>query len=164
VILVLDSSALITLARIGQLTLLHEVAETILIPEAVYDEVVRAGQNRPGRAAVEQAHWIVRRQVHDRAAVTHLRHQVGPGGAEAIVLAKEAGADALVLDDLTARRVAEAAGQKVVGLLGLLLHSKERGVVNNVKHLLDQIISAGFFVDDMLYHFILREAGEEPSQ
>ena len=66
-ILVLDSSALIALARIGQLTLLREIAEPIVIPEAVYDEVVRAGRNRPGSTEVEQAQWIVRRQVSDRA-------------------------------------------------------------------------------------------------
>ena len=163
-ILVFDSSALITLARIGQLTLLREIAETILIPEAVYEEVVRVGQNRPGSVAVGQALWIVRRQVNDRAAVSRLREQTGPGEAEAIVLAREAQADAVVLDDATARRVAEAEGLKVVGLLGLVLHAKERGVVKSVKPLLDQMISAGFFVDDALYRAILREAREEPPQ
>jgi predicted nucleic acid-binding protein len=164
VILVLDSSALITLARIGQLPLLREIAETVLIPDAVYDEVVRAGPHRPGSAAVEQAQWIVRRQVSDRAEVTRLRNQVGPGEAEAIVLAKEARADAVVLDDATARQVAQAAGQTVVGLLELLLYGKERGVVNHVKPLLDQVISAGFFVDERLYRLILDQAREEPSQ
>lgn len=47
-ILVLDSSALITLARIGRLDLLRQVAGTVHIPEAVYEEVVQAGQGRHG--------------------------------------------------------------------------------------------------------------------
>lgn len=66
-ILVLDSSALISLTRIGQLNLLHEITETAFIPEAVYDEVVRAGQGRPGSAEITQAPWIIRRQVRDQA-------------------------------------------------------------------------------------------------
>ena len=88
-ILVLDSSALITLARVGQLNLLHAIAETVLIPEAVYDEVVRTGHGRPGGAEVAQAQWIIRRQVNDRVAVDRLRLQLGRGEAEAIVLAQE---------------------------------------------------------------------------
>jgi len=38
--LVLDSSALITLARIGRLGLLRQLARAVHIPEAVYGEVV----------------------------------------------------------------------------------------------------------------------------
>ena len=45
-ILVLDSSALITLARIGGLDLLRQLAGGVRIPEAVYEEVVQAGQVR----------------------------------------------------------------------------------------------------------------------
>jgi predicted nucleic acid-binding protein len=40
VILVLDSSALITLARVGRLDLLRQIAGTAHIPEAVFEEVV----------------------------------------------------------------------------------------------------------------------------
>jgi predicted nucleic acid-binding protein len=44
--LVLDSSALITLARIGRLDLLRQLARGVHIPEAVYEEVLLAGQVR----------------------------------------------------------------------------------------------------------------------
>jgi predicted nucleic acid-binding protein len=88
---------------------------------------------------------------------------VGRGEAEAIVLAWELGADAIILDDATARGIAEAAGQRVRGLLGLLLYCKERGVVRALKPILDELLAAGFFLDDALYHVILRQAGEAPS-
>ena len=39
-ILVLDSSALITLARIGQLRLLRELAETVHIPEGLHNVLI----------------------------------------------------------------------------------------------------------------------------
>jgi predicted nucleic acid-binding protein len=160
-ILVADASTLITLARIGRLDLLRQLAGTVHIPEAVYGEVVTRGAGRPGTGEIAQAEWISRRAVRDRTAVDRLRSRVGQGEAEAIVLARELGADALILDDATARRVAEAEGQRVVGLLGLLLEGKKRAIVSVVRPLLDEMIAAGYFVDDALYRLILQQAGEE---
>lgn len=162
-ILVLDSSALITLARIGRLDLLRQIAGTAHIPEAVYEEVVESGQGRPGSVEVAQAQWISRHQVEDRAAVSRLRARVGRGEAEAIVLARELQADGLVLDDATARQVAEAEGRTVLGLLGLLIHAKGHGLVETVRPVLDEMVAAGLFIDDSLYRSVLRQVGEEPS-
>jgi hypothetical protein len=69
-------------------------------------------------------------------------------------------ADLLVTDDATARRLAEAEGQRVVGLLGLLIHAKHRGFVAGVKPLLDEMLVSGFFLDAARYHAILRRASE----
>jgi len=164
VILVLDASALISLARVGCLSLLRELAEKVYIPEAVYDEVVRSGYGRPGSLEVDQAGWISRRSVQDESVVDRLQPALGRGEAEAIVLAGELEADFVILDDATARRIAEVEGQKVLGLLGLLIRAKELGIVPALKPLLDQIVGAGFFIDATLYQSILRQAGEgEPS-
>jgi predicted nucleic acid-binding protein len=162
VILVLDASALITLARIGRLNLLRDFAGKIHIPEAVYSEIVRSGQGRPGSLEVAQSQWISRHQVRDRSAVTRLQVQLGHGEAEAIVLARELPADVLVLDDATARHIAEAEERKVVGLLGLLLSAKKRGIVTSLKSIVDEMVAAGFFIDEMLYRSILQQAGELP--
>jgi predicted nucleic acid-binding protein len=161
VILVPDASTVITLARIGRLDLLAAIAETVYIPQAVYDEVVTQGEGRPGRAEVAQARWVARQQVRDRVAVDRLRGPLGRGEAEAIVLAREVEADFLVLDDATARRVAAVEGQPSLGLLGVLLKCEERGVLESLKPVLDQMVAAGFFIDGPLYRVVLRMAGEE---
>ena len=160
-ILVLDSSALITLTRIGNLELLQQLAETVHVPQPVYDEVVGAGVDKPGRRAVESAQWILRHQVQDRDTVVRLRERLGRGEAEAIVLAMELRADHVILDDATARRIAEAEGCRVLGLLGLLVHAKERGVIPAVRPVLDRILAAGFYIDDELYRSILKSSREE---
>lgn len=161
-VLVVDAGALIALARIGHLDLLRRLAGAAVAPEAVYEEVVGSGMSRPGSAEVRQASWIVRRAVQDRAAVERLKGQVGRGEAEAIVLAAELGADVVVLDDATARRLAAMEGRIVVGLLGLLVDGKRRRLIRALKPLLDELRSAGFFVDDPLYRAILSQAGEVP--
>jgi hypothetical protein len=160
VILVLDSSALITLSRIGNLELLRQLAETVHVPQAVYDEIVGGGVEQPGRRAVESARWIIRHQVHDQDSVVRLRGRLGRGEAEAIVLAKELHADYVILDDAAARTIAESEECRVLGLLGLLVHAKERGVIPAVRPVLDRILAAGFYIDDDLYQLILKSSRE----
>lgn len=102
---VLDSSALITLARIGRLELLHQIADVIHVPAAVFEEVVQKGAGRPGSVEVAQAGWILRRDVRDVTSVERLCARVGRGEAEAIVLARELGADG-------AARLCQASGPR----------------------------------------------------
>jgi uncharacterized protein len=162
VILVLDASPLITLGRIGSLGLLRQLADHIVTPEAVYAESVRDAAGRPGSVEIAQADWIIHRPVENRTRVEQLHTRIGLGEAEAIILAREIGTDAIVvLDDATARRIAEQEGCRVVGLLGLLVMAKQRGLLSAVRPLLDAMRSSGFFVSDELYTIILRQVAEE---
>lgn len=159
-ILVLDASPLITLARTGSLDLLRQLADQIAIPDVVYAESVSRTPGRPGSIEIAQADWIMRRTVENRARVQLLHTYVGLGEAEAIVLTREIRADAVVLDDATARRLAEQRC-RVVGLLGLLVVAKQHGLLSAVKPLLDTMRNSGFFVGDELYATILRQVAEE---
>ncbi len=53
-ILVLDASSLIALARISSLGLLHQLADQIVIPDAVYAESVSPAPGRPRRLEIAQ--------------------------------------------------------------------------------------------------------------
>lgn len=98
----------------------------------------------------------------NRAQVEQLHTRIGLGEAEAIILAREIGTNTIVvLDDATARRIAEQEGCRVVGLLGLLVMAKQRGLLSAVRPLLDAMRSSGFFVSDELYTIILRQVTEE---
>jgi len=160
VILVFDSSSLIALARVGRLDLLHELAGEVHIPGAVFEEVAEHADERPGSAEVRSAPWIQVGRVLDRQAVEHLRGRLGRGEAESIVLARELEADFLVLDDAAARRVAEGEGARVIGLLGLLVHARERGMIAKLKPLLEELKATGFYIGDSLYHDLLHRVGE----
>jgi hypothetical protein len=160
VTVVVDSSALITLARVGRLDLLRRVAGDVHIPDAVFDEVVEKGVGRPGSVEIAQAAWVLRRRVDNVAFVERLRARVGRGEAEAIALASELRADLLVIDDATARRAAETEGHRVVGLVGLLLEAKQRGLIAEMRPILDEMLASGFFLDEGRYRSILQQAGE----
>jgi predicted nucleic acid-binding protein len=124
---VCDASTLIALARIGQLDILRQAGAQVVIPTAVYEEVVVKGASKPGADEIRQASWVETREVSDRDVVAQFRTVLGAGESEVIALAKEHGADLILLDDQDARGTAIAEGLNVVGLLAFLVLAKEEG-------------------------------------
>ena len=66
---VCNSSTLIALARIGHLDILEKEVKSLLIPRAVYEEVVVKGMDKPGAVEIREAKWIEERDVHNRELV-----------------------------------------------------------------------------------------------
>lgn len=125
---VANSSPLISLAASGLLDVLPALFGTVHIPDAVYDEVVTKGQGRAGAQLVTQAAWITRHTVADRQKVEAFCDQtkLHRGEAEAILLAVELGATAIILDDAGARKAALAHQLTVTGTVGVLLSAKKQ--------------------------------------
>lgn len=94
-VVVSDASALINLAVIGHLEILHRLFDHVLIPQAVYDEILVAGAGQPGADAVAQQPWIESRHVANRSLVESLRFVLDLGEAEAIALAELTPEDAM---------------------------------------------------------------------
>lgn len=93
--------------------------------------------------------------------VQRLLAELDFGEAEAIVLAKELHADELLMDESSGRRVAMREGVPVIGLLGVLLEAKGRGLIGSVGILIERLErEAGFYVASRVKDIILREAGE----
>ena len=160
-IVVADSSPLISLAAIDQLALLHGLYGTIVIPQAVYDEVVVRGAGAAGAAEVRTADWIETRQVTAHALVLALQAELDQGEAEAIALAVESGADLLIMDERRGRRAAARLDVKHIGLLGVLVEAKHARLVDAVRPLLDDLTAkAGFRVSQMLREQVLRAVDE----
>ena len=146
-IVVADASPLIALGRVGRLDLLKSLFDRILVPDAVWQEVVVAGGARAGVEVVAGAGWIERSSVADRTLVGLLRHDLGAGEAEAIVLARELKADFLLMDERLGRAAARSLGLKVVGLVGVLVEARDRGLLANPNEVVDQLHrQAGFWI------------------
>jgi len=56
--IVSNASPLINLVRIGQLNLLHQLYNEIVVPEAVWREVVIEGSGQPGADELKSATWV----------------------------------------------------------------------------------------------------------
>jgi uncharacterized protein len=164
VIVVSDTSPITNLAAIGQLDLLQGLYTHIIIPVAVYDEMVNVEKPVPGAVEVQTLSWIQTQAVADQQqviAIQESEENIDMGEAEAIALALELKADLLLMDEHRGRIVATSYGLQVTGLLGVLVQAKQNNLIQIVKPLVDQLIEqADFRVSDELYTTILQIAGE----
>jgi predicted nucleic acid-binding protein len=154
--IVSNSTPLIALARIKRFSLLQKLFGEIIIPQAVYAEVVNASKGRPGSKELENADWIHCHQVSNRDLVTFLKISLDAGEAEAIALAKGIGADLLILDDGDGRNIAESVGITFTGTVGLLLRYY-RGHPTDFKDALDELLAQGFRFSKKDYNKVLEQ-------
>jgi hypothetical protein len=73
---------------VGRFELLEACHGQIVIPQAVYDEVVVRGAGREGSNEVAGAEWIDVQTPSDELAVRALAAELGIGEASAIILAQ----------------------------------------------------------------------------
>ncbi len=163
-VVVADSGPLIALATIGQLELLHALHREVLVPDAVFAEVVGAGAWRPGAQRVAAADWLQRVTVEP--LTDHLLlDELGRGEAEAIALAVRRGRVLVLIDEVEGRRIAETIyGLPVRGILGTLTKAKENGLVPAVRPLLEMLIQSGYHLASSLVEQVCRLCGEAPSR
>ena len=156
-----NASPLINLARIGQLDLLPQLYGELTVPEAVWHEVVVEGSGQPGAEKIGSASWVQVKSVSNRQLVQALRQELDAGEAEAIALALEVGADFLLMDEHLGRDTAQHMGVRSVGLIGVLIEAKRKGLVGGIQPLLDALRDvAGFWVSAPLYQRVLEDEGE----
>jgi uncharacterized protein len=155
-----DASPLINLARIGRFELLHTFYGELLVPQAVYDEVVVRGRGRDGAEEVRDADWIVVCGPDDDLAVRALAAELGAGEAAAIILAQEREAGLVLMDEIRGRRIAKRLGLRTRGTLGILARAKAEGHVPSLGQAMDLLRARGTWIGDDLYTDVLRQAGE----
>ncbi|MGI8502652.1 MAG: DUF3368 domain-containing protein [Hassallia sp.] len=159
-IIVSNTSPISNLAAIGQLALLQQLYGNVIIPPAVYQEILDSGATDPGTLAVQTLNWIQIIPIKNMALLHTLQTNLDPGEAEAIALAIELNADRLIIDERRGRNEAIQAGLRVTGLLGILIAAKKQGFVPLVQPILDDLIANGFWIREQLYAEVLLLAGE----
>lgn len=160
-LIVSDTSPLINLAAVNSLNLLHQLHNQIIIPQAVYDEIVILGKGQVGSDEIKAANWIEVRPVVNNHMVKALEVDLDNGEAEAVVLAVELDADLLLIDERKGRAVAARLGIKHIGLLGILVQAKRSGLIPAVRPIMDKLMTnAGFWISNELYEHILETTVE----
>lgn len=154
-----NASPLIALSNISRLELLKEIFQRIIIPKAVYNEVVKEGKNRAGAVEVEKSigKWIEIKEVKNLNEVRALRAVLDYGESEVIVLGQEINADLLILDNKEPRMFAKHLEFKVVGTIGILMLAYKKGILDNPIKEIMKLKEKGFYISDKLLKEILRE-------
>ena len=159
-----NSSPLIYLSALSDFDLLRELFRSVVIPPAVYEEVLTNGGNHPVVAAVTRARktWIHIQTPSQPASRAWLIGELGihDGEAEAIALASETDPDALLMDDLAGYRHAVGLSINVLRTAAIYRLAKQRGYIPSLASKLDQLRRAGFHLREEHYRLILKKAGE----
>ncbi len=152
-IVVSDTSPLTSLITIGKASILESLFGEVWVPVTVWRELLA------GHAVVPD--YIKVKSVNDDRHVLRLAAELDRGEAEAIVLAKELRADVLLMDEKQGRRIAALEGLKVIGVMGVLVMAKKKGLLRTVGETLVSLQrEAGFRVSDDVVRAVLSAAGE----
>ena len=131
-IVVSDSTPLITLMKASRLDVLELLFGEVIIPEAVYHELT-FNANFPDEAMlINQSPFIRVVTVDDSRTVSILRRATGldQGESEAIIYADENKVDVLLMDEAHGRRVARDMGLEIMGSVGVLLAAFREGFLS----------------------------------
>lgn len=140
-------------------------AATLLgIPRTEFIALLRrragtAGREQGGaREEVASASWIHVVDMADRAAVDDLMNELDLGEAETIVLAREIGADWVLMDERKGRRKLTELGLNKLGTVGLLLKAQQGGVIPRLQPELERLRLEGFSLSQTVIDSVLHEA------
>lgn len=146
--IIADTSCLIIYEKIDRIGILQEMFSDLLVSKEVAAEF--------GELPV----WITIQEVIEKEQYKKLAEQLGKGEASSIALALEFEESLLIIDERKGRKIAEDLGVDTIGSLGVLVKAKERGVINEVREILELIDRTDFRISPLVRDAVLRQSGE----
>lgn len=154
-----NTSPLLYLYRIGGIEWLPQLFDEIWTPEAVKNEL-QAGRSK-GYDVPDPDDYSWLSVVNPKSAPSEwLALDLGMGEIAAMALALENRDRVVLLDDMLARRTAQAAGLQVWGTLKILLEAKSHGIIDEVEPYVSKLSDSGMWVSAEIKERILKLAGE----
>jgi uncharacterized protein len=157
--LVANTGPVIALARIDRLDILRTFFIAVQVPQAVHDEIMQGGSRFTGLATYRRADWIT--VMPDTPMDPLLSTVLDKGEAAVITLVRASSADVVLIDESKARKMARTIyGLRVIGSARVLVEAKRHGMLDNVAAALQAMREYGYWIDDAIVQYALREADE----
>lgn len=157
-LIVSDATPIIAFSRIGKLELFHQIVGEILIPEEVSRELFE--YKKADVKSIKHCKWINVGAVKSKSDVELLMPTLDRGESEVIILSKELKASLVIIDELSARKVAMMLNLPLIGTVGLLIAAREKGLIDKVKPIWDKMIAQGVRYGEEFYRKVLDKIGE----
>ena len=131
-IVISDSSPLISLLKVSKLELLRDLYNEVLIPVAVFTELTSNQSYKNEADIIKNSSFIKIVSVKEEKSVDLLQRMTGLdlGESEAIIYADENKADILLMDEVSGRKVAKTLGIHVRGTIGILLLAYDKKLLS----------------------------------
>ena len=158
-IVVSDTTPLISLLKINRLDLLKKLFGDVLIPQAVFDELTDDERFRLEADQIREKKFIVVKPVNNPESTNILKRATGldQGESEAIVLTDELKADLLLMDEATGRNVSAQMGLRIMGTIGILMAAYEEDELSSdeVRECIAGLQHAGRHIGQRHYQMLL---------
>ena len=162
-IVVSDTTPLISLMKLSCLELLEKLFGEVIIPEGVYDELTRNQAFHEEAEYIRSSSFIQVLPVKDLNEVIRLRQITGldQGESEANILASTVHADTLLMDEAQGRQVAESLRIHIMGTVGILLYAYDEKLVtsSDVVNGVDTLERSGRHMGKRLKQYVLDYTG-----
>jgi predicted nucleic acid-binding protein len=159
-LVVSDASPLRALHHLELLTVCRELYGTVIVPTAVQRELRRATAHCPALEITDYAWFEVKAPTADPAAL-NIPEDLDAGETEAIALALEAHADLLLMDERKGTAAARQLGLATIGVFGVLLEAKRKGLIDAVLPHVDRLVAElKFFTSSAVRQRLAQLAGE----
>lgn len=156
---VCNTSPIQYLYQVSFLHVLQELYGQVVIPEGVFTELDAGRMSGIALPDVKSLSWLSVRYVRERTLL-QMVSGLGTGEKQVLALALEKPGSLAILDDLMARRYASFLGIRFTGTLGILLKAKEKGLLQAVAPVLDQLEALQFRLDPKTREAVLKLAKE----
>ncbi len=133
-----NTSPIQYLYQVNCLHILQELYGQIAIPEGVFTELEAGRITGIALPDVKSLSWLSVRYVRERTLL-QMVSGLGAGEKQVLALALEKPGSLAIRDDLTARRYASFLGIRFTGTLGILLRAKEKGLLEAVAPIVNQL-------------------------
>ena len=158
-IVVSDTTPLISLLKINRLDLLKKLFGDVLIPQAVFDELTDDERFRLEADQIREKKFIVVKPVNNPESTNILKRATGldQGESEAIVLTDELKADLLLMDEEKGRNVSAQMGLRIMGTIGILMAAYEEDELSSdeVRECIAGLQHAGRHIGQRHYQMLL---------
>ncbi len=158
-IVVADTTPLISLMKAARLDILELLFKEVLIPQAVYEELTTNSDFQDEANQIKNSSFIKVVTVKEHKAVDVLRRSSGLdlGESEAIIFADDSKADVLLMDEARGRQVAKNMGLYIMGTVGILLFAYEEKVLtsSDVEDAMEKLRKADRHIGDDIINYAL---------
>lgn len=154
-IVISDSTPIISLLKINKLELLEKLFGTVQIPKGVFAELTENPRFLNESKVVKESNFIQVVNEIDEDYVSLLRRSTGLdlGESEAIYLSDNGKADILLMDEVRGREVAVRMGIRIMGTIGILTVAYEDALLSKeeIKEAIDILRNTGRHISERLY-------------
>jgi predicted nucleic acid-binding protein len=148
---VLNASPLIVLARVGQEHLFRALADDVVVPRAVVEEIEAGPADDRARQAIAEGYFAI---VDIVPVPEILAWDLGDGETAVLSYALEEPGWTVILDDAAARKCARSFDLRLKGTLAVIILAKQHRLILSAADVLRSLLEIGFHLDER----IIREA------